>query len=174
MRHPTDNPDSEFDARMSAALSAEKTPVPPAREDFAPKPKLEPLPEYLTPRPDVPAVGALSAEAIGRDFELTARNIEAMAADLVKVTNACAAELVELTGRYKAMATELSEVVEHIKETAAAYRDEAKSVFVRIEDTTLRMQEVRDLSTAMRDRLSGKAASTALPRVDLNLTGESD
>ena len=115
----------------------------------------ERMPDYVEPREGVPPVGALSAEAIVKDFEKTAKGIDAMAADLVEASQKCATELVELTAKYSDMMSDLEKVVEHIKDTSAAYRDEAKTVFLRIEDTTLRMKEVRELSDAMRERLAG-------------------
>ncbi len=125
----------------------------------APKPAMEPMPEYVDPRPNVPPVGALSAEAIVRDFEKTAKGIEAMAAELTEASNRCMAEFADLGNRLGRMFDDISSTVEHIKETAAMYREEAKLVFVRIEDTTLKMQEVREMSDQMRDRLTTPATN---------------
>jgi hypothetical protein len=128
-------------------------------EIYAPKRKPEPMPDYVEPRPDVPPVGALSAEALVKDYEKTAKQIEAMAAELAASSKRCFDEMLDLTNKYMTMANEIERVVEHVKDTAASYRDEAKTVFVRIEDTTLMMQEVRRLSEDMRGRVSGKSSS---------------
>lgn len=114
----------------------------------------EPLPDYVEPREGVPEIGAISAEAIVREFEKTAKGIEAMSADLNTAAQQCAHELIELTEKYKTMSEDIERVVASIKETAASYREEAKTVFLRIEDTSLRMQEVRELSDSMRERLA--------------------
>lgn len=138
--------------RAVAALEDELTLTkyaPPAHRSSTP----EPLPDYIEPREGVPAIGAISAEAIVREFEKTAKGIEAMSADLNEAARHCANELIELTEKYKIMAEDIERVVAHINETAAGYREEAKMVFLRIEDTTLRMQEVRQLSEDMRERL---------------------
>lgn len=134
-------------------------------ELYRPPPKPEPMPDYVEPRDNVPPVGALSAEAIVKDFEKTAKGIEALAAELAEAANRCAVELVTLTRKYEDLGEEVKAVVEHVKETAAAYRDEAKTVFVRIEDTTLRMQEVRKMSDAMRERLAPTGSAALLPTV---------
>lgn len=171
---PAEN-EAEFDARMKEALKAEQRVDVALRgvqldddiaeaafgSPYAPKPKPEPMPAYVEPRPDVPAVGALSAEALVKDFEKTAKDIEAIAADLVQASQKCAAELSDLTAKYSAMMTEIENVVAHVTDTAAAYRDEAKLVFVRIEDTTLMTEEVRRLSEEMRGRVSGQQTSSA-------------
>jgi hypothetical protein len=122
---------------------------------------VEPMPEYVEPREGVPPVGALSAEAIVKDFEKTAKGIEAMAAELMDASNRCAEELIALTNKYKELGEQINQVVQHVKDTAESYRDEAKTVFVRIEDTTMRMKEVRELSDTMRQRLAESAGTGA-------------
>jgi methyl-accepting chemotaxis protein len=138
-------------------------------KNYAPPRKPEPLPDYVAPRVEVPAVGALSAEAIVRDFEKTAKHIEALAVELTESTNQCAGELIELTQKYRTLSEQINQVVQHVKDTAAAYRDEAKLVFVRIEDTTMMMQEVRELSATMRERIANKptASHTTVPPTNL-------
>lgn len=128
-------------------------------DQYRPKPAIEPMPDYVEPREGVPPVGALSAEAIVKDFEKTAKGIDAMAAELMEATNRCAEELVALTNKYKELGEQINQVVQHVKDTAEAYRDEAKTVFVRIEDTTMRMKEVRELSDTMRQRLAESAGT---------------
>lgn len=126
---------------------------------YRPKPAAESMPEYVEPREGVPPVGALSAEAIVKDFEKTAKGIDAMAAELMDASNRCAEELIALTNKYKELGEQINQVVQHVKDTAESYRDEAKTVFVRIEDTTMRMKEVRELSDTMRQRLAESAGT---------------
>lgn len=130
---------------------------------YRPKPATTPMPDYVEPRNGVPPVGALSAEALVKDYEKTAKGIDAMAAELMEATNRCAHELIELTQKFQQMSDNIRTIVDHVKETSASYRDEAKTMFVRIEDATMRMQEVRDLSDAMRQRL---AESTESGKID--------
>lgn len=66
------------------------------------------------------------------------------------------------------MCEEVKATVAYVKDTAAMYRDEAKTVFVRIEDTTMKVQEVRELSETMRQRLT-VVSDERLPAVTLNL-----
>lgn len=133
----------------------------------------QPMPGYVKPRTDVPPVGALSAEALVKDFEKTAQNIEQMGAVLGGTARQCATELVELAQKFKAMEDEVRASVQHINEVAAAFRDEAKTVFVRVENTALMTQDVREMADQMRDRLLGKAppvpptSQTPLPTVDI-------
>lgn len=116
-----------------------------------------PLPEYVTPKEGVPQVGALSAEAMVRDFEDTAKHIEIMAAELAAEARKCAEELSSLANKFKEMDAEVRSVIDHIKDTAASFRDEAKTVFVRIENTALMTRDVRDASTKMRQCIIGRA-----------------
>jgi len=131
-------------------------------DQYRPKPTPLPMPDYVEPREGVPPVGALSAEAIVKDFEATAKGIDAMATELMEATNRCAEELVLLTNKYKELGEQINQVVQHVKDTAATYRDEAKTVFVRIEDTTMRMKEVRELSDTMRQRLAESAGTAGV------------
>ena len=155
--------------RAVAAIADEET-------LYRPPPRPEPMPAYVEPRDNVPPVGALSAEAIVKDFEKTAKGIEALATELAEAAHRCAVELVTLTRNYETLGEEVKAVVEHVKETAAAYRDEAKTVFVRIEDTTLRMQEVRKMSDTMRERLAPTGSAALLPKINLpgRIENESD
>lgn len=132
------------------------------RSEYVPRPKPVPMPDYVEPQADVPPVGALSAEAIVRDFEQTAKEIEAMGAELAKAANECAAELIDLTHRFKQMDDNVREIIDHVKETAASFRDEAKTVFVRIENTTLMTQDVRAISNDMRKRIGVQTPSADL------------
>lgn len=112
------------------------------------------MPDYVVPRPEVPPVGTLSAEAIVRDIEKTAKDIEAMATELVSTVAKCASDLTALTGEFRSLCDDVQSIVDHVKITSAGYREEAKKVFIRIEDTTLMMQAVRKLSDEMRQRLA--------------------
>lgn len=140
-----------------------------------PAPVLEPMPDYVEPREGVPPVGALSAEALVKDYEKTAKGIEAMAVELQEASQRAAKELADLNAHYATVAAEVQSVVEHVKQTATVYRDEAKGVFVRIEDITIRMKEVRELSEAMRERLAPAVTDSRLPPISFDqLSGDRD
>ena len=80
----------------------------------------------------VPPVGALSAEAVVRDYETAAREIEAMGAERVEAAKKC-----------EAMTAEVHTAIAYMRDTAAAYREDAKKIFKRIEDCALFTQNVR-------------------------------
>jgi hypothetical protein len=125
----------------------------------------------------VPPVGALSAEALVKDFEQTAKMIDGMGVELAQAARLCADELIGLAKQFKDMEAEVRATIDHVKDVAAAFRDEAKSVFVRVENTTMMTKDVRDMANVMRDRLLGKSSpststSTKLPVVDLDLDDE--
>ena len=79
-----------------------------------------------------PAVGALSAEAVVRDYEAAAQEIELMGAELVDAAKKC-----------EAMTAEVHTAIAYMRDTAAAYREDAKKIFKRIEDCALFTQNVR-------------------------------
>jgi hypothetical protein len=132
---------------------------------YAPKIVREPMPDYVAPRDNVPPVGALSAEALVKDYEKTAKDIEALATQLTENAHQAMTELANLTSHFATVAIEVENVVSHVRQTAEYYRREAKSVFQQIEDTAIRMKEVRDLSAAMRDRLVPSVTDPRLPNI---------
>ena len=108
-----------------------------------------PLPTYVEHAPDVPRVGALSAEAVVRDYEAAAKRIESMGKDLLDMASKC-----------EAMTKGALSAIEYINDTATRYRDEAKRVFDQIELSTITTQEVRKLCDDMREKIgaTGPAA----------------
>jgi len=91
-----------------------------------------PLPHYVEHQDGVPPVGALSAEAVVRDYEAAAQEIESMGAELVDAAKKC-----------EAMTAEVHTAIAYMRDTAAAYREDAKKIFKRIEDCALFTQNVR-------------------------------
>ena len=67
-----------------------------------------------------------------RDYEAAAREIEAMGAELISAARKC-----------EAMTAEVHNAIAYMRDTAAAYREEAKKIFKRIEDCSLFTEDVR-------------------------------
>ena len=100
------------------------------------------LPYYVEYQPGVSRAGALSAEAVVRDYETAAREIESMGAELIDAAKKC-----------EAMTTEVHDAIAFMRDTAAAYREEAKKVFKRIEDSALFTQDVRKTCEEVKRRM---------------------
>lgn len=112
--------------------------------DFTPRPM---MPDYVQHREGVNQVGALSAEAVVREYEAAAKEIEAMG--------------VELKGRLEkleASKVDAAAVMEEIKETAARYRDEGKRIFLQIEDCALMTAEVRTTCDVLKTKIAGPSS----------------
>jgi hypothetical protein len=104
----------------------------------------QPMPDYVAHQEGVSRVGALSAEAVARDFEATAKEIEAMGAELVDAARNC-----------EVMTADVHKAIEFVRDTAMAYREEAKRIFKRIEDCAIISQNVRTTCTALREKIAG-------------------
>src|SRR5215475_5228589 len=76
----------------------------------------EPMPDYVEHQEGVSRVGALSAEAVVRDYEAAAKEIEAMGAELINAAKKC-----------EAMTAEVHTAIDFMRDTAASYREEAKT-----------------------------------------------
>ena len=100
------------------------------------------LPDYVEYQPGVSRAGALSAEAVVRDYETAVREIESMGAELIDAAKKC-----------EAMTTEVHDAIAFMRDTAAAYREEAKKVFKRIEDGALFTQDVRKTCEEVKRRM---------------------
>ncbi len=100
------------------------------------------MPDYVEHQDGVPRVGALSAEAVVREYEAAAKEIEAMGAELISAAQKC-----------EAMTAEVHNAIAFMRETAAGYRGEAKKIFKRIEDCTMFTEDVRKTCEAVKRRM---------------------
>ena len=91
-----------------------------------------PMPDYVEHEEGVTRVGALTAEAVVRDYEAAAREIEAMGAELISAAKKC-----------EAMTAEVHNAIAFMRDTAASYREEAKKIFKRIEECAIFTEQVR-------------------------------
>ncbi|HTC98707.1 MAG TPA: hypothetical protein VK734_13330 [Bradyrhizobium sp.] len=118
--------------------------------ETAPRPAKPPLPDYVSHRDDVSEIGKLSAEAIAREYEVTAKEIEAMG-EVVR----------DMVQRCEQLTTSASSMLKDIKATATNYRQEAKRIFNEIESCSSAADEVRKLCEAFRDKIATKTAEGA-------------
>jgi hypothetical protein len=124
--------------------------------DFAPPSVRAPeiaMPDYVEHRDGATEIGRLSAEAVVREYEAAAKDIEALGVELVENVKQC-----------EAMSREALVVIEELKETAERYRKEARRVFVQIENYSLVMAEVRKTCAEMRDKIAAPAPVETKPK----------
>jgi hypothetical protein len=132
---------NKLEAEVTAAASATL----PIRA--APSVPSEPLPDYVEHREGVSRVGALSAEAVVRDYEAAAKEIEAMGAELIGAAKKC-----------EAMTADVHSAIAYMRDTATAYREEAKKIFKRIEECALFTEDVRKTcETVKRKMMEGSS-----------------
>jgi hypothetical protein len=126
-----------------AKLEADVTAALPALPIRTQPPALaEPMPDYVQHHEGVSRVGALSAEAVVRDYEAAAKEIEAMGTELVSAAKKC-----------EAMTAEVHNAIAFMRDTAAAYREEAKKIFKRIEECALFTEDVRKTCETVKRRM---------------------
>lgn len=120
---------------------------PPHIQPIAPPPRTPapPVPEYVSHRDDVTEIGKLTAEAIIREYEVTAKEIEALG-EVVK----------DMMQRCEQLTTSASFMLKDIKTTALNYRKEGKRIFNEIESCSSATDEVRRLCEAFRDKIATK------------------
>jgi hypothetical protein len=127
-------------ARLEADVTA-ALPTFPIRAAAAPLP--EPMPDYVEHREGVSRVGQLTAEAVVRDYEAAAREIEAMGTELISAAKKC-----------EAMTGEVHTAIAFMRDTAASYREEAKKIFLRIEECALFTEDVRKTCETVKRRMT--------------------
>ena len=142
-------------ADLEKEIEAEVWNSPPIRGqrsvDFVPPRVRAPttaIPDYVEHREGATEVGKLSAEAVVREYEAAAKEIEGMGAELMERVKQC-----------EAMTLDALAVTEEMKETAARYREEAKRVFLQIENCTLMTAEVRKTCTELKEKLAAPAVA---------------
>src|SRR5262252_6723944 len=137
---------AKLEADVAAAIPARSlTPI-----NRAPSVQSDPMPDYVEHQDGVPRVGALSAEAMVRDHESAAKEIEAMGAELINAAKKC-----------EAMTSEVHNAIAYMRDAAAAYREEAKKIFKRIEDCALLTENVRKTCENVKRRIDTSDADTA-------------
>jgi hypothetical protein len=104
------------------------------------------IPDYVEHCEGATEIGKLSAEAVVREYEAAAKDIEAMGAELIERVKQC-----------EAMTRDALAVTEELRETAERYREEAKRVFLQIEDCSLVTAEVRKICTELKEKIAGSA-----------------
>ena len=142
---------------LEQEIEAEFRNRPPVREqrpvNFAPPRVRAPalsMPDYVEHREGATEIGKLSAEAVVREYEAAAKDIEAMGAELIERVKQC-----------EAMTRDALAVTQEMKETAMRYREEAKRIFVQIEDCSLMTAEVRKTCTELKERIAAPATAPA-------------
>src|SRR5437899_4138718 len=106
------------------------------------------IPEYVEHRDGATEIGKLSAEAVVREYEAAAKEIESMGAQLVERVKQC-----------ETMMGEALAVTDELKEVAERYRKEAKRVFDQIESCSLVVAEARKTCTELRDKIAASPAT---------------
>ena len=101
------------------------------------------MPKYVQHSEGATEIGKLTAEALVGEYETAAREIEGMGAQLIDSVKRC-----------EAMTRDAFFVVEEMKATAARYREEAKRVFLQIENCTLITAEVRKICIEMKEKIA--------------------
>ena len=120
---------------------------PPHIQPIAPPPRTPTpsVPEYVSHRDDVTEIGKLSAEAIVREYEVAAKEIEALG-EVVK----------DMMQRCEQLTTSASFMLTDSQTTARSYRKEGKRIFNEIESCSSATDEVRRLCEAFRDKIATK------------------
>ena len=101
------------------------------------------MPDYVEHRDGATEIGKLSAEAVVREYEATAKEIESIGVDLVERAKQC-----------EAMTRDALTVTKELREIAERYREEAKRAFDHIETCSLMVAEARRTCTELKDKLA--------------------
>ena len=126
----------------------------PSPVDFAPPRMRAPalsMPDYVEHREGATEIGKLSAEAVVREYEAAAKDIEAMGGELIERVKQC-----------EEMTRDAFAVTEEMKDTAARYREEAKRIFLQIENCSLVTAEVRKTCTELKEKIAAPATDKVL------------
>jgi chromatin segregation and condensation protein Rec8/ScpA/Scc1 (kleisin family) len=108
------------------------------------------MPDYVEHREGATEIGKLTAEAVVREYEAAAKDIEAMGAELIDRVKQC-----------ETMTRDALAATEEMKETAARYRAEAKRIFLQIEDCSLITAEVRKTCSELKEKIAAPATAPA-------------
>jgi len=106
------------------------------------------MPDYVEHRKEATEIGKLSAEAVVREYEAAAKEIESMGGELIERARQC-----------EAMTRDALAVTDELNEIAARYRQEAKRVFEHIESCSSVVAEAHRICGNLRDKISSPVAA---------------
>ncbi|MEH2513847.1 phosphoglycolate phosphatase-like HAD superfamily hydrolase [Nitrobacteraceae bacterium AZCC 1564] len=101
------------------------------------------MPDYVQHCDGATEIGKLSAEAVVREYEAAAKEIEGMGAELIERVKQC-----------ETMTKNAFVATEEMKETAARYREEARRIFLEIENCTRMTDEVRKTCNDLKEKIA--------------------
>lgn len=104
------------------------------------------MPDYVEHRDGATEIGKLSAEAVVREYEAAAKEIEALGAGLIERVAEC-----------QTMTRNAFAVTEELKAIAERYREEAKRVFIQIENCSRVTAEVRETCVELKEKIADPA-----------------
>jgi hypothetical protein len=133
-----------MDARrplMHEPLSAHTNPPTVRAPDLA-------MPDYVEHRNGATEIGRLSAEAVVREYEATAKEIESMGGELLARVKQC-----------EDVTRDAFAVTEELNQIARRYREEAKRVFEHIEGCSSMVAEVRNICSELKDKIAAPLAA---------------
>jgi hypothetical protein len=106
------------------------------------------MPDYVEHREGATEIGKLSAEAVVREYESAAKEIETLGVELIQRVKQC-----------EDMTRDALAVIDEMKQTAARYRTEAKRIFLEIEDCSQMTAEVRKICNELSEKIAGPATT---------------
>jgi hypothetical protein len=101
------------------------------------------MPDYVEHRDGATEIGKLSAEAVLREYEATAKEIESTGTELLERVKQC-----------EAMTRDAVAVADELRQVAARYREEARWAFEHIETCSLVVAEARKTCTDLKDKIA--------------------
>ena len=107
------------------------------------------IPDYVEHTDGATEIGKLSAEAIVREYEAAAKDIEAMGVEMIERVKQC-----------ETMTRNALAVTEEMKDTAARYREEAKRIFLEIDSCSLMTAEVRKTCADLKKRIAAPTTAS--------------
>src|SRR5262249_46846271 len=107
------------------------------------------MPDYVEHRDGATEIGKLSAEAVVREYEAAAKEIEAVGAELTERVEQC-----------QTMTRDAFRMTEELREIAARYRAEARRVFIQIESCSVMTAEVRKTCAELSEKIAASASAT--------------
>ncbi len=114
------------------------------------------MPDYVEHSAGATEIGKLSAEAVVREYEIAAKEIEVMGTELVDLVKQC-----------EAVTRDALAVTKELEETAGRYREEAKRVFLQIENCSQVTAEVRKVCTELREKIAASTPNGAIAQTQI-------
>jgi DNA-directed RNA polymerase subunit F len=136
------------DLELEEPFEPQRLAAVPAVDYAPPRHRAVGLPSYVQHKEGLGQLGILSAEAVVQQYEIAAKEVEAMGDEMKQVATRC-----------EEIIASAHSAMQHAKDIATQYREDAKRIFEDLENYALLTQDVARTCQTIRQKIAEQTGS---------------